>query len=160
MIADNNPYPSVSSADSVASAAYAAWKAFDNLMVSGTSNLWCSGSGASPHWVQIYTNYLYAPTHYSMYPGNTLGDSPKNFTLNASTDGSTWVTLDTRTGITGWSAGVAKNFSFANTGSYNYFRITITADEDGSGGYMRIGELYLYEAESAADIIHYWERTA
>lgn len=67
---------------------------------------------------------------YTLVSGNDAdGRDPKNWTIKASTDGTTWVTLDTKTDQA-WTAAernVEKRFDFTNENAYNYYRLSISA---------------------------------
>jgi hypothetical protein len=65
---------------------------------------------------------------YTLTSGNdAAGRDPKDWKLSGSTDGTTWVDLDVRTGETFSSRNLTKTYSFKNTVPYNYYRISITA---------------------------------
>ncbi|HEY5785863.1 MAG TPA: discoidin domain-containing protein [Microlunatus sp.] len=54
----------------------------------------------------------------------------KDWTFEGSNNGSSWTTLETRTGVTWPTAGLdVKTFTFANTTPYRYYRINITANQ-------------------------------
>src|SRR5699024_319670 len=55
---------------------------------------------------------------------------PREVTLQASNDGHTWQTLDTRTGITFAARGEAQAFTFANTTAYSIYRLTFTGPRE------------------------------
>src|SRR6266536_798927 len=54
------------------------------------------------------------------------GGNPKNWTILGSNDGSTWTTLDTRTGEDFENRFQTKEFSFANETAYKFFKLDIT----------------------------------
>lgn len=60
-------------------------------------------------------------------------------------NGSTWITLDSRTGESGWTAGEVRYFEFQNTTAYEAYRIIWTATGDSNNSYSSIGELGLHE---------------
>ena len=72
---------------------------------------------------------------------------PKDFIMLASTNGSTWVLLDTQTNITGWTAGgTAKTFNISNnTTVYSYYRLCFNKTEAGNafGSIVAIDEFGL-----------------
>lgn len=47
-------------------------------------------------------------------------------------DGSDWVTLDSRTGETGWVAGERRYYEFINDTAYEAYRLYVTANEEGT----------------------------
>ena len=77
---------------------------------------------------------------YKIYgPSSNATRGPKVWTLDGSTDGDVWTSLDTQSGVT-WSNGQNKDFPFSNTSVYRYYRITITDSSDTStkfSGYRR-----------------------
>ena len=70
--------------------------------------------------------------------------SPKDFTFEGSSDGSTWVVLDTVTGNGYYTAeGTAsqQTFTMSNTTAYKHYRLNVTTINGGSA--MVVGELKL-----------------
>ena len=61
----------------------------------------------------------------SGYNGNTY--LPKDWLFQGSTNNSTWITLDTRTGETGWTTGSKRTYTFSNLTTYKYYRFSISA---------------------------------
>jgi hypothetical protein len=72
--------------------------------------------------------------------------TPKNFTLEASNDGITWVVLDTQNDISDWSSSGndTKSFGFYQDASYTHYRLNVSSGNGDSLIY--IGELYFVEA--------------
>ena len=93
-------------------------------------------------WLQYQFTAAHVVRRYAVTTRNegTNSYSPKTWTFKGSTDGTTWVTLDTQTNITDWaaSANVRKVFDFANSTSYAYYRLDITASNDAR--YVGVGE--------------------
>lgn len=58
--------------------------------------------------------------------------TPTTWSIEASNDGVTWVTLDTRQGETGWRSGETRFYEFANKTAYLYHRLRWSA-ADGAG---------------------------
>jgi hypothetical protein len=56
---------------------------------------------------------------------NYSGRAPKNFTFEG-WDGNSWIILDTRINITGYSTGVPKYFSIINNTPYIKYRLNVT----------------------------------
>ena len=82
---------------------------------------------------------------YKIYgPSSNATRGPKVWTLDGSTDGDVWISLDTQSGVT-WSNGQKKEFSFSNTSAYRYYRITITDSSDNStkfnGPFLELNEI-------------------
>lgn len=74
--------------------------------------------------------------------------SPKAWTFEASNDGETWTTLDTRTNETGWSAsGEQRDYSFSNDTAYVYYKFDCTELCSASATYLQLWELEFYYIE-------------
>lgn len=134
----------VASASSSYDSNYQAWEAFNHYWASSNVG-WISGSG-STQWLQLQIPAAKVPSRYVIHPSydaSEISRAPKDFKLQGSTNGSTWTDLDTRTGITSWTANTAKEFTISGvTAAYNYFRLYMTAD-NGYGAY-EINELEIY----------------
>jgi hypothetical protein len=75
---------------------------------------------------------------------NTGGRSPKNFTLKACNDGSSWdVTLFTVTNSVDWASKESRIWTNSNTTEYRHHLLTITA-LDGSVDYAEMTEMLLF----------------
>lgn len=69
-----------------------------------------------------------AATSYQITPRNlALAQAPTAWTFEGSMNGSSWTTLDSRSGIT-WPSGAEQSFSFSNPTAYVYYRLNITAN--------------------------------
>lgn len=100
---------------------------------------WVSNGGDLPTWHKTRFGTPLICTSYAFTGSDYRGQrSPKNFTLSGSNDDSSWTTLDTRTGIS-WSISERKTFTFSNSTAYAYYRIDVTATDDGT--YTTIGNL-------------------
>lgn len=132
----------------------AAWKAFDRV-TSGESNHWLD-SGL-PTWVQYqFDNGLSAKVinSYDVVSADSAAQSPDTWTLEASNTGAfsgEEVVLDTQTNNDFTATFQTKNFTFANTTAYIYYRLAITA-LTGGGTTTAVGELKLYEAAAVNNI--------
>lgn len=60
-------------------------------------------------------------------------------------NGTDWVTLDSRAGESGWSAGEVRYYSFINETAYEAYRITWTSTDDIDDSFSAIGELGFHE---------------
>jgi alpha-tubulin suppressor-like RCC1 family protein len=70
--------------------------------------------------------------------------APKDFTMEASSDGSTWTVLDTRSGINTWATVPTQKFTVTgNSTAYKHYRISVS-DTNG-GNYLEIMEMRFYE---------------
>ena len=143
MTAANTPY-GVASADSNLGSFYP-YKAFDRSNIETDS--WVAAVGT--RWLSFQFPASAIVTRYAITSRTTSDNnprSPKTWTLEGSNDGSSWTTLDTQTNVTDWAASVVTHtYDLANTASYIYYRVHITASNDGT--YVGIGELALYETD-------------
>jgi len=64
--------------------------------------------------------------------GDAEGRDPKDWTIQASNDGTTWVTLDTKTNQFFASRGLTKRFDFVNTTDYKMYKLSVTANNGDS----------------------------
>ena len=87
-------------------------------------------------------------TLYTMTTGTTATSNPKDWTFQASNDGTTWVTLDTRTNesfvippAVSASAQYTRPFAIDNTARYNYYRLSVSAASGAAP--LRISEFEL-----------------
>ncbi len=126
---------------------YPAWQAVD-ADPAGTG--WCSVAGL-PQWIQYQFPSAVVVTAYSMAAlSGYTNRMPSDFTLQGSNDGSTWTTLDSRTGVSGWSGTTAQTFSAANTTAYTHYRLNITAN--GGAGYATLGSFQLIGQTAAVGL--------
>jgi predicted alpha-1,2-mannosidase len=84
-------------------------------------------------WV---TYQLAAPAVVVRYALTSANDSPtrdpKDFTLQGSTDGTTWIDLDRQTGQSFSGRFVTNTYSFTNTTAYGWYRLNVTANSGDS----------------------------
>lgn len=140
----SNTAPSgIASTDSSYSSSYAAWNAFDR----DTASTWSSALVALPRWLAYEFTSAKTITRVTMTmvtAGGTAANLPKDFTIDG-WDGGAWVTLSTQTGITGWTAGGTKTFTFSNSTAYIKYRMHCTATGAGTGTkYVELGEFTLH----------------
>ena len=81
----------------------------------------------------FYIQYqFHTAQHITSYTLTSANDSPsrdpKDWTIAGSNDGTTWVTLDTRTGETFAGRGQVNTYEFDNANTYTYYRFNITAN--------------------------------
>lgn len=126
------------------SSSFNAFRLFDGVL--NPEPDWCSDSSA-PQWVSMDFNKSQGVGAYSITPSNvsiTNSNTPRNFTLQGSNNNSTWVDLDTRTNVIGWSAGIAQIFTLSIPANYRYYRLFVS--QTNGGNFVRIGELILFGA--------------
>jgi hypothetical protein len=124
------------------SSTYDSWKAFD----SSTSTMWLSEvfetpawiayDWGSPHWIETY--------RITYSNGSITTRAPKDFQLQG-WNGSTWVTVDSRSGQTGWGGSSTRTYSVASPGYFTKIRLLVTDDNDVRTGVVviSIGDLSL-----------------
>jgi hypothetical protein len=127
---------------------YAGWQAFSQNIVSHWG--WLS-NGATPQWLSYQFPTAKTVRSYEMrqYGENyNLGNRrAKSWIFQGSTDGNTWVDLDTRTDYvwpTDWNDRSSFMFEIASPASYAYYRIYVTASW-GDTSYVGIGSLQMWD---------------
>lgn len=123
-----------------------AWSAFDHTGV----NQWFSQYPPSlPEWLcfDFGAGKLWAVTRYTI-TGNIwdTANNPSAWKFQGSLDGSNWVDLDSRSGISWGSAGETKSFSFSNAVGYRLHRLWVTAIYH-QDNVLTVGELELFGTE-------------
>jgi len=116
--------------------------AFDDDLVS----LW-KNNGTMPVWIQYNfgSGNEKAIARYRLYwAGADLGFTPRNWQFQASNDGTSWTTLDSRTGET-WTNGVWKEFTLSNTTHYRYYRVNITQNNGAANNGVYLDEIEMQE---------------
>ena len=61
-------------------------------------------------------------------------------------NGSSWITLDTRSGETGWAVGEIRYYEFTNETGYQSYRLLITSVDGDAAGVCNIGETGWHES--------------
>src|SRR6266480_2664866 len=83
-------------------------------------------------WVRFKLAAPVAVVDYALTSANDEPDrDPKDWTLQGSADGVTWSTLDTQTGQAFSARFQTREYKFANTTAYQYYRLDITANAGG-----------------------------
>jgi len=123
---------------------YFAWKAFNGLDVAA-SDYWLTTNGAfaSPQWLQYEFVSPQLVKAYSIKASNWSSNIPSAWEFQA-WDGTSWVVLDSVSGITANSLNSAYVRSFANSTAYSRYRLFITAAVTPSS-WVSIGELRLFD---------------
>ena len=118
----------------------------DKINNDGDSNrLGLQITDSNPLWVTYEFKEATVVNAYRIW--NNTGDwakserAPKDFYLEGSSDGETWTTLDSRSDQTDWSVGEPRVFEFINKTAYNFYRMTFTAHNGDTGGWLMIQEL-------------------
>ncbi|MBN1413233.1 MAG: glycoside hydrolase family 88 protein [Spirochaetales bacterium] len=93
-------------------------------------------------WVQFQANASYVVTSYTITSANDAAErDPYAWTLQGSNNGSTWTTLDSRSGEHFPNRFQLRIFSFANTSSFNYYRLNMS---NNSGTILQLAEWELF----------------
>jgi len=100
-------------------------------------------SGRTALWVQYKSSVPAIVVKYTITSANDVPNrDPRDWNLQGSDNGSTWTTLDTRSGQAFASRLLTKTFSFINTAPYTYYRLNITANNGETGTQFAEWELY------------------
>lgn len=142
IMTSNSSSGQIASASSTYGTSWEPWKAFDYS--SGTSQGWVSNN-TLVGWLKIQLQSGRVVNKYSLKSSSTLTENPKNWTFEASDNGTTWTILDTKTGVTDWIAGAEKEFVINNNVSYTQYRINVT--ENNGKNYVGIAELQMFEGK-------------
>jgi hypothetical protein len=175
----------VASANNVTSASFAAWNAFNKTNTSGTSGFWRSAvsryatasPGAGSDWLQIQLPTPIILTGYDLQsPNDTTTNIVQAFPRNWRVEGfngSSWVTLDSRTAATAYFSTINQTLTFGRTitssppttpalepspasvgnATYQLFRILVTSINGGGLTYASIGEWRLYGKTAIDSVI-------
>lgn len=113
-------------------------KAFDNL-----AETYFAVAGVQPFPVQLQYDLMQdvAINVYSITPNNSTVDHPYSWSFEGSSDGVSFVTLDTRS-VESFVPGVARFFAFENTAPFRYYRLNISANNAGTT--ISIAEMELH----------------
>lgn len=97
----------------------------------------------NPAWIQVQFEQAHAVSSLFITSANDAdGRDPENFTLVASNDGVTWVTLAEFVGESFDERFERKEFRFSNGLAYSYYRVNITKNK-GDDTLMQLAEIQL-----------------
>ena len=126
------------------------WRAFDGLNGHPTtnSNTWVSVAPL-PQWVCYEFATAKRIRHYKLTQSADLYPAPVGWTLEGSNNGTTWTTLHTVAGQTGWAgpypqALITVSYDFENANTYTHYRVNVNST-GGVTNYVGIGEIGFYE---------------
>jgi len=131
----------IAQASNVFNAAENETKAFDL----DTSTKWFSGPSQKTGWLayQFSGTSTHVVHSYSVTSANDVPErDPKDWELQGSSDGSTWVTVDERSGQAFANRFQTNSYTCSNTTAYPRYRLFITANN--SGNELQVAELALY----------------
>jgi len=109
------------------------------------SSKWIA-SGALPQWLQYdYGSGRAAAinTYYLTSADNDATRDPSAWTFQGSNNGTTWTTLDTRSGEVFAARKQTNTYTFTNTVAYRYYRLNVTAEPSGTTNSLQVGDLKL-----------------
>jgi hypothetical protein len=133
------------SASSVFNATYSAYKAFNDVWVSGDTNRWFSANGVNTGWLKIDLGTSRIITAYTLSSITTPTAGPSNWTFEGSNTGAfagEQVILDTV--VSGPLLSARTVFRFKNSTAYRYYRINVTKNA-GYASALTIDEMELLQ---------------
>jgi hypothetical protein len=133
----------------------AATRLFDNLTLNNTTDRWEGNDNALPAvWVkyQFAGNTRQKVTAYSLTAQNASASSrsPANWVLQGSNDDANWTTLDSVIGQANWTAEEKRTFTVNSPGSYQYYKLIISALAGSGGDRVALREMELLGTPSLA----------
>lgn len=112
----------------------------------GNSITTAGDSSAFPKNVGLQMVAAFTPTvMYLQGDTTTVTNSPKNFTLDYSDDGTTWTTLQTWANESNWTFFERRRYTVTGAAAHTYWRLNVTANNGGTYNYI-----YGWELENAA----------
>jgi hypothetical protein len=141
MTSNTTPSPYVIAVSSAYSSTYSGYSAFNSIL--DVEPDWLAT--ATPAWLSIDLGSTPPIGAYRLSIGTnfTTTTTPKSWTLQGSSDGINWTTIDTQTNITGWVAATYKTFTLASSATYRYYKLNVSANGAAGAGNMRISEIQL-----------------
>jgi predicted alpha-1,2-mannosidase len=101
-------------------------------------------------WVRFKFSEPVKAVHYTLTSANDApARDPKDWTLEGSTDGVNWSTLDTQTGQVFTDRAQNKEYRFANDTAYQYYRLSITANS--GAPILQLAEVALSDGVTTGD---------
>jgi len=139
----SNTSNGIASASSEYDGSHQAWKAFNKT--NDDSFSWYAVNNAIPAWLAYEFVTPVKVDKYAITSRNyTIEDRPKTWKFEGTNDGgTTWVTLDSQTGITGWGRNERREFIISgNELRFKKYRLYIIASSNSVN--IGIGELEMY----------------
>ncbi|SIO54004.1 chondroitinase-B domain-containing protein [Chitinophaga niabensis] len=132
-----NPSPDITDNGGIISAQYANTgnpsQSFSSLIDNNTTTKYFI-SGKNALWVQYQSTVPAIVVKYTLTSGDDVASrDPRDWTLLASNDSTNWDTLDTRVGETFPSRGLTQTYAIADSASYIFYRLYVTANNGSSG---------------------------
>ncbi|HWM81638.1 MAG TPA: discoidin domain-containing protein, partial [Pseudolabrys sp.] len=131
-----------------------AWKVANNNLTDAAGVDWASQTGVIPSpgapvtlhvdlgSSQLIMSYELAASGWSSNSAQNY--MLKDWVLQGSTDGSSWSTIDTRTGVPAWSPAESRTYQITTPSSYRHYRLYVTATQNGN--IIICGKLQLFPA--------------
>ncbi len=136
------------------SSEYPEWRAFD----SSTSSMWISSLKTTPAIIGYDSGAALRVTRYAITysNGSITTRAPKDWVFEG-WNGSSWVTLDTRTNQTGWPGFQRREFAVTTPGNYSKHRLRISDDNDTRAGVevISLGNLELGGCDASGNPLWY-----
>lgn len=124
----------------------------------GSTTTTISGTSYSGEWLQIQLPNPIVLSFYDLFPreSNASTQSCKVWYLGGSNDGSTWTLVDSRSGVSSWTANVPQRFTTASLVPYSFYRLVCNqTNTNVNGNSWALGEWCLYDATMSPKIISY-----
>ncbi|MGW7412158.1 GH92 family glycosyl hydrolase [Streptomyces sp. NPDC054863] len=119
----------------------------ENLIDVTPGSKWLSFLPAG--WVEFDLDEPTKVVTYALTSANDAAErDPKDWTLQGSTDGRTWKTLDTRKGETFTSRFRTKTYDFTNDTAYKHYRLDITAN--GGAPILQLADVQFSDGDTSA----------
>jgi hypothetical protein len=138
----NNQDGYVASSSNDFSTSYSAFRAFDGNL--SASNKWSTADGYHLNsWLQIELPEAVVANYFTLAaPNEGLRErSPKDFKIQASANGSTWIDLVDESGLS-WQSAQVREWKVENSVAYKFYRVFIL--NTNSGTLADIGEFGIY----------------
>ena len=128
---------------------------YDKLVDGDLGTKWCADNG--PWFIEFHTASPIKVDGYMLRTGGDTdtnsGRNPKSWELKGKLNegDATWTPIDSKTDNTEMGAYKNKEYDFTATspGTYQYFRLDITANQ-GDGGHMQLSEMKLFTTATEA----------
>ena len=140
-------------------AAESADRAFDNLATGSVQNTtwskWLDNGGVpsatDPSWIRIRLPQAVVVNTLAVTSGNDVPErDPTDFTLQGSTDGSSWTTLGSWSAQTWATRLERKTWETGNASGYSYYRLNVTRNR-GNIGMTQLAEIELLGPAGGAE---------
>jgi hypothetical protein len=118
-----------------------AWQAFDQA--NGT--YWAPATNGATEWIKLDLGIDFVADAIAIMCNTGFGLT--SFTWAGSQNDSTYTSLATPSGLSGWSSGSFQTFTYSNTSFYRYYKLTCTGQ---GGSPVQIAEIQIQTVDSSA----------